>query len=296
MLIMSTRRSIPPGPVTPAASSKGGHTVKTSAYTAPRYFTTTDPRLAWEHFRPTAQRVDTKNLQYFRYDVHIAMHNVSVGLAAVEPFLAELAEKAPHIVQSELLEMPALGLGFSFAVGRCPPSRVPSKGEIAEKVAAITEPRELTVSFLRMFSRLHPEQLPTSRVAVFATQKGPLGMASDCVQVAGIFHEFASALAGKHPFEETFLRDMASTAAWLVTTLKPSKAMKRATPRTPESIERDQFASLYEARHDALRTAGVVLFGIRHVDEHVPPLYSSMHEPAAEEVVDDGETEKKPTG
>lgn len=292
---MSTRRSIPPGPATPAASSKGGHTVKTSAYTAPRYFTTTDPRLAWEHFRPTAQRVETKNLQHFRYDVHIAMHNVSVGLAAVVPFLAELAEKAPHIAQAELLEMPALGLGFSFAVGRCPPTRVASKGEIAAKVAAITEPRELTVSFLRMFSRLHPEQLPASRVAVFGAQKGPLGMANDGVQAAGIFHEFASALEGKHPFEAQYLRDMASDSAWLVTTLKPTKAVKRAAPRTPESIERDQFASLFEARHDALRTAGVVLFGIRNVDEKVPPLYSSTHEPAAEEdVVDNGETEKKP--
>jgi hypothetical protein len=140
--------------------------------------------------------------------------------------------------------------------------------------------------------------LPAGRVAVFGLERGPLGLASDAVQAAGMFHEFASALAGKHPFEEAYLRQMAADAAWLVTALKPGNARKRNAPRTPESIERDQFASLLEARHDALRTAGVVLFGIRHVDAHVPPLYSATREVAVDdgERDDQGKTDDKPTG
>ncbi len=283
---MATHRSIPPGPSQQHAASRGGHLAKTSAFKAPQFFTTTDPRIAWEHFRPAAQRIETNNLQFFRNDVHVALHNVSTGLTVVEPIMATLAAKAPHTALNELLELPSLGLALSFAIGRCPAPRVPSTGEINAKIASIIEPREVTVGFLRMFSRVHPDRLPVGRVAVFGLQKGPLGMASDCVQAAGMFHEFASVLDGKHPFDARYLADMAAAGSWLITTLKPGKVVKRSAPRTPESIERDQFANLFEARHDALRTAGVVLFGIKNVDEKVPPLYSAAREITVEEPVD----------
>ena len=268
--------------------------MKTTAYKAPTFFTTTDPRVAWEHFRPAAQRVDANNLQHFRFDVHVAMHNVSVGLASVEPLFETLVAKAPQTAVGELLELPSLGLALSFAIGRCPTPNVPSKGDIAAKLAAITEPREVTVGFLRLFAQVHPDKLPVGRVAVFGVQKGPLGMASDAVQAAGMFHEFESVLDGKHPFDARYLSDMATAGAWLITALKPGRAVKRTAPRTPESIERDQFASLFEARHDALRTAGVVLFGIRNVDERVPPLYSAARETAADETAIEGENSQSP--
>lgn len=44
--------------------------------------------------------------------------------------------------------------------------------------------------------------------------------------------------------------------------------------RLPEALMRDRFWKLLDERHDKLRTAGVAIWGIKGVDEHVPPLQS----------------------
>lgn len=78
------------------------------------------------------------------------------------------------------------------------------------------------------------------------------------------------------------LRELEQDGAWLMNALKPARARAEKNERSPESIERDQLARLLEERHDKLRTAAAVVFGIRKVDEMVPPLYSCTRAAPAE--------------
>jgi hypothetical protein len=102
-------------------------------------------------------------------------------------------------------------------------------------------------------------------------------MARDCSDIVGVFQEFESVLDKKHPFSNETLDELAKTGAWLTQKLSPKAANpKPKSTRTAESILRDRFWTLVEERHDRLRTIGVMLFGIKNVDEHVPPLLSRV--------------------
>lgn len=283
---MANPRTIPPAAPdasTSRAAPKRGHTVATTARRAPRYFSTTDPRLAWEHFRPLALRVEADDLAHFRYDPQLASHNVRVGLAAVEPRMDELQRRDAELDPAELLELPSLALALGFAAARVPAPKRASKGEIEAKVTAISRPRELTLRYLEVVDALEPDLFPPGRIAKIRNGKGRLDMAQDCVQIAAVFHEHAAKLAGRHPFTAEYIAAMAADGAWLLGVLRPGNAKAAPAARTPESIERDRFARLLEERYDKLRTAGVMLFGIRSVDAKVPPLYSGTRATAGED-------------
>lgn len=282
---MSTRRSVPPPAASHTSAATRGHTVQTTHVTASP-FVTNDPRIAWEHFLPAAQQVPTADLPYLRSDPHLAMHNVRVGLASVEPQLDALAARNQDVKPAALRELPALALALEFASGRVSPVVV-TRHEIAAKREAVTTQRRLTLDFLDMFSELEPELLAPGTVAKFRSGSGPLTMASQCVQIVDIFRT-TTALHGRHPFTEKYIDRMAEDAAWLLRVLRPNRAKRMKAPRTPDAIVRDQFAALLAERHEDLRTAGVLLFGLRNVDEKVPPLYSGTREVAPEaETTDD---------
>src|SRR5262249_10628988 len=104
--------------------------------------------------------------------------------------------------------------------------------------------------------------------------KGKLDNARDCVDIAGVFDEYASALAGKHPFTKEQLAELATTGTWLVRSISPKGAVKEPAQRDPAAAIRDRFWRALEDGHDDLRTVGVALFGIKNVDAYVPPLFS----------------------
>jgi len=68
------------------------------------------------------------------------------------------------------------------------------------------------------------------------------------------------------------LEKLGADGDWLVQQLKPVGAKAGRAARDPASIVRDQLWVIINERHDELRQAGAVLFGLKNLDEHVPPL------------------------
>lgn len=54
--------------------------------------------------------------------------------------------------------------------------------------------------------------------------------------------------------------------------LKPVGAKAAATQRDPASLVRDQLWAIINERYEELRQAGAVVFGLKNLDEHIPPL------------------------
>lgn len=247
------------------------------------YFITTEPRAAFEHFVLIAKRaVPTTALAHFRQDPRLAQHNIKAGLDAMRPHLAGIEKRFPGTTAEELLELPPLALALQYASGRVPGSKA-SRQEINARLKKVSRPRAMTLEFLTIAAELN--LVPEARVNPIREGSGKFDMAEDCVQIAGLFVEFRESLAHKHPFTDAMLRELEQDGAWLMNALKAPGARAGKKERSPEAIERDQLARLLEERHDKLRIAAAVVFGLRKIDENVPALYSGTRVTTAE--VDD---------
>jgi hypothetical protein len=241
-------------------------------------FTTDDAEKAYEHFLPLVQALEG-DIPVRSGDVEIALTNVRRGVASVAPLADKLDKSLPDISVNDLLELPALALALVHADGRVPEAI--GAGDIDATLARIGPLREAGLQYLEVVADLG--LLPKDRVRAVRAGKGKLDKARDCVDIAGIFREYAAALANKHPFTDAQIDDLAKTGTWLVEAIQPKGAARPAAQRHPASQIRDRFWRLVDERHDKLRTAGVVLFGIKHVDEMVPPLQSRSVTRKAEE-------------
>lgn len=101
-----------------------------------------------------------------------------------------------------------------------------------------------------------------------------LDTARDAQAIVGVFHDNKAVFDGKHPFTPEHLRRLGENGDWLVAALKPRTPREPLAERDPASILRDQFGALLAERYDALREAGVVVFGLKNLDERIPPLAS----------------------
>lgn len=258
----STRASTPP----PSIILAVGETFR-----VPTHFHTQDEVVAYRHFLPMAVRVSTNGLVALRKDPDLALHNITLGLKSLTPFFGDFAARCPDVSLVDMLELPALALALSHAV-RCVEGPAASAREIQQRSSDVRQLHADMHDYLDIAARRGV--VPAKAIAGLGVKRGPIAKASDGVVIASVFRDHAMTLDGKHPFTKADVDTLATESAWLRSALKPANARRAKSQRSPESLVRDQFASLLAERHDKLRTAGVVFFGIRNVDEKVPPLYS----------------------
>lgn len=233
-------------------------------------FTTADADAAYRHFLPEAQTVPADSAEVCRANVQIARVNVDRGVASIVPHLEIVRRKLPECPTREVLELPALTLGLTVAAGRVIPQA--SEGEIDVRFATFRPMRELTLQFLEICAEL--KLVPKASVVKIRAGRGSLDGAQDGIAIAGMFHDRRAVLEGKHPFSAEYLEAMAEHANWLVRQIKPTGVVARPAEYSPEALIRDQFWTMVHGRHERLREAGVVIFGLKRLDEFVPPLQS----------------------
>lgn len=231
-------------------------------------FTSTSAKACFEHFEPLARAVPQDDLEPCRLDVEIVRANVNRGIEAIRPELAVVRQKLPEHSIPDMLETHELSLALLFAAGKVIKSG--GAGGIDERLATLRPMREAGVRQLEVFSILGllPKEVP----AAIRRGKGSLDAARDAQAIVGVFHDHKAAFEGKHPFTAEQLHKLGEDGDWLVAALKPTKAKTAPVERDPAAILRDQFFALLSQRHDALREAGVVVFGLKNLDDHIPPL------------------------
>lgn len=233
-------------------------------------FTTFDAAEAFRHFLPHAEALPADAVPVRGGDAAIARKNVERGVEAIRPRIAEIPDILPKIALNALLELPALALGLVHADGRV--GSTASGREIEAAIARVSPLRDASLRYLEVAADLG--LVPAKRVRAVRAGKGKLDNARDCVDIAGIFDEFKGALEGKHPFTNDQFNELATTGTWLVERITPRGTPKTPAMRDPAALVRDRFWKLLEDGHNDLRTAGVALFGIKNVDDYVPPLLS----------------------
>ena len=231
-------------------------------------FTTTSGKAAYEHFLPLAQAIPTEGLDICRTDIAIARVNIERGIEAIRQHLGTLAKKLPRCSIPDLLDLPALSLALLFAAGKL--SKTASSREIETRLAAMRPLREAALKQLEVFALL-------GLIAVDVPKgirkgNGPLDSARDAVTLTGAFHDHRAKIGGMHPFTPALLDKLGAEGDWLVAQLKPAGAKAKTAERDPASLVRDQLWALITERHEELRQAGAVIFGLKNLDENIPPL------------------------
>lgn len=245
---------------------------------ARQIFTTSDANEAYRHFLPRVQaEVPADRAEICRLSIELVRANVDRGVRAILPQLDRVREKLPLCPIDDVLELPSLALGLVAAAGRI--ATAASEREIEARLEKFRPMRDLTLRQLEIFADL--KLVPRQRVAAIRRGSGPVDSARDGVDIAGMFHELADTLDGKHPFSPDYLAVMAEHASWLLVQLRPRGAQQKPSERSPEAVVRDQFWTVINQRYDHLREAGVAVFGLRQLDAHVPPIGARTPPPSA---------------
>ncbi|MCX4242520.1 hypothetical protein [Paraliomyxa miuraensis] len=238
-----------------------------------RAFTDESPQAAFDHFRPLAEAVSQDGLLPLNASPLLLRSNVLAALAVVEPHLEQVVEALRDPPLREVFELPALVMALDFAAARVPVARVSGR-ELDTMLGEGAPWRALMLDFLEVVSHPLIDLVPRERVAAIRAGSGKLDMARDFVAVAGLFDEYASVLASKHPFPgQTFarIRELGTT---LVQNIRPGRAAPIRADRAPEAILRDQLAHLVIERYDQLEVLATVALGKRKAHALLPTLRS----------------------
>ena len=236
------------------------------------YFNTTSSQAAYDHFLELAAQVSLDSLEVCRADVELVRSNLQRGVDAIVPHVQTIRRKLPENPIDQVLELPGLGLALLYASNRV--ARPASPGEIERRLEEISIPREAGLKQLEVFALLG--LVPAERVEAIRKGRGPLDKARDAVAIPGMFREFNAVLAGKHPLPAEMLLNLATHGDWLVQQIQPIGVQQAPAERDPAALVRDQIWALIRQRHEHLREAGVVIFGLRSVDDHIPLLTSRV--------------------
>ena len=232
-------------------------------------FVCTSAKECFEHFEAQARAVPQEDLEPCRYDVELVRANVNRGVEALRPHMDTIRRKLPEHAVADLLELHEMSLALLFAAGKViKPSG--NTAELEDRLASLRPMREAGLRQLEVFSLLG--HLDKEIPAAIRRGTGPLDAARDAQAIVGVFHDHKAAFDGKHPFTPEQLRKLGEDGDWLVAALKPANAKGAPVERDPAAVLRDQLFALVSARHDALREAGVVVFGLKNLDDHIPPL------------------------
>jgi hypothetical protein len=229
-------------------------------------FVSDDATKAYEHFRAILL-AEGGDVAVANGASSVVRGNVQQAFHQIAPHLSEIPQLVPSVSVNRLMELPTLALALVHAESLIPSA---SRSDIEAALARVTDPRELTLSYLEIAAKLG--LVDAVRVREIRAGSGKLDKARDCVDIAGVFADYEHALAGKHPFSAHYLEEMRATGAFLVQVLTPSGAAKDRTARPPEADVRDRIFQAIRARYDDLEKAAVQLWGLREAVDRVPAM------------------------
>lgn len=241
----------------------------------PAPFITTDPAAAFKHFAGLVQSTPVSDLEPWNADAETVRVNVGRAVDAITPHLEIAADALPQLKVHELQELPSLALALTFAADSV--YAPGSNNEIRERQARLRPARSQALRYLEIVAELG--LVPDKRIREIRAGRGPIDDARDGVAIAAIFAEHADVLAGKHPFSDAFLKQIAEDGNWLLDNILPSGATPDKPVKSPQSLIRDQLWTEVVRRYDELYKAGVAVWGLRRVDDRIPAIQSRI--PAA---------------
>lgn len=254
-------------------------------------FASAQPSEAFAHFQPQAAAVPTADLAPFTGQALVMRTNILTALGAMEPHWAAALTAYPTARLTEVFELPSLVLALDYAAQRVPVVKM-STGEIEAMLREGAPWRELALSYLEVVAHPLIGLVPRERVAAIRKGHGKLDSARDFVAIAGVFAEYATELAGKHPFTPAQLEHLATLGGALIEQLRPGNAVVEVRQRGPEFILRDQFAQLVTERYDHLMVLASVALGHARAAALLPALRSTA--PVATRASGDGASEPAP--
>jgi hypothetical protein len=269
---MAAKKNNPPptdsGRSDAAAPPAGGSTERVP-------FTTLDAETAFHHFASTLAPVPSNEIEILRGDVELIKHNIRIGSDNLAQHWDLIRLHQPLTPVPDILELPALSLALIFARDRV--TDPASEGEIADRLSQLRPLRDIGLRQLEIFADLG--MIPNERVTKIRAGTGPLDAARDGIAIAGAFNEFRDVVTNKHPLTSQQLTALADLGNWLVVQLKPADAVTATSANTePDDarVSRDRLFTEIVRRHEMMRVAGVVPFGLRRLDEMVPPLLARV--------------------
>jgi hypothetical protein len=216
-------------------------------------FQTSDSAQAYAHFAPLVASTPDDQLAPWHAHDDLIRTNLARGVSAVQP------------TDPTLVELPTLALAMTFAAGR---AGSVDKTELHSRQARLRPARDLSLRQAEIFADMG--LVDAGKVRDIRAGSGGLDEAKDGIALAALLQ--APALAGKHPFTPAFLAQLAEDGNWLLPMVTPRGAAPAKAERTADERVRDQLWTELLRRYDLLYAAGVVKWGKRAVDAHVPSL------------------------
>ena len=231
-------------------------------------FLSEDSEACFKHFSALVAATPADALEPYNADPDIVRVNIVRAVDAVRGHLDHVAKALPLVNIAELLELPSLALAFGFGADKV--FTAASRQEIRAHQATLRPARSLTLRYLEIVGELG--LVPADHVQNIRAGKGALDEARDGVAVVATFNTYDKALAGKHPFTAETLAKLAEDGNWLIKALLPTGAKQGKAGTNPDVLVRDQLWTEVVRRYDVLYQAGMVIWGRRKVDAHLPAL------------------------
>ena len=232
---------------------------------------TADRESAFKHFAPLVAGIPEDALEPWHYDAEILRVNTQRCLTALEPILDATAQKMGNIDVAEIRELPRLGLAIAFADARV---FLPASAQEIKTVQARQRPkRKLAILQLTVLSEMEL-LVDRTKVEAILPGRGGIDEAQDGVASVAVFRDNAAKIAGKHPFDDAWLAELAADSNWLLEQLKVSGAKVDKRPKSPEALVRDQLCAEIVRRYGQGKKVAVERWGWKRVDEHYPALFS----------------------
>jgi hypothetical protein len=235
-------------------------------------FLSENSEACFKHFSALVAATPADALEAYNADPDIVRVNVVRAVDAVREHFNHVAKALPLVNIAELQELPSLALALGFGADKV--FTAASRQEIKARQATLRPARSLTLRYLEIVGEL--AIIPAEPVQNIRAGKGPLDEARDGVAVVATFNEYEKKLDGKHPFTAEYLTKLAEDGNWLIKALLPTGAKPGKAGTNPDALVRDQLWTEVVRRYDVLYQAGMVIWGRRKVDAHLPALQTRV--------------------
>jgi hypothetical protein len=225
---------------------------------------------ALAEFLEEAQSIPPRDVRPLGGDPSLALHNIHVGLEAVAPHEAALADLPAPFDLKAMKSLRRLALGVIYAAAQIDRS---SPGTVRKLFKRAVELRDVMLS--AAVSLMKSGVLPEAKVRKIVAGRGMRDMVQDCIDLAQLFRDHAADVKGKTAITKSQIDEAARIGDQLLASLKPARAKARVPQAVKSAVSsRDRMWTLLVTRHrDQLRRAGYWLW-LDDVDDHVPPLLS----------------------
>ena len=221
-------------------------------------------------YSPLAAKIAIAEVRPMRLDAELVVFNAAQGAAMILGYRDQVTRELSTISFDDIAKLPAMGQALQYADGKVDRMvQVPTEARAVFSQASKARKALLDKATVAANEGL----LSAAAVTAIRHGHGPVDTANDCVALAALFFENASALAGKVHVTADEIKNANDVGAKLLSLLKPEHARKPASQQQQDAmVTRDRMWTLFEQTWERnVWRAGAWLFG-REVGEHIPLL------------------------